>query len=127
MASTLPVDPVASEPVPVCYIGAALHWFSVRHGHVGSLLSLLTDDDIELYGFTFTHAPLDLVHVVPGDRHLVDEDVLMGVVASAKAAPIPNVKQFDCTVHLFISAAAAALCQMELSVLPVLTQSIVIR
>lgn len=51
---------MAPEPAPVCGVGAAFHRFSVRPGHVGSHPFLLTDNDVDLYGFTYTYATLIL-------------------------------------------------------------------
>lgn len=61
-----PRDPVVSEQASVRGVGAALHCFCVRPGHVRSLLTLLDDDDIKLYGITFTHAQLDSCAVFSG-------------------------------------------------------------
>lgn len=47
------------------------------------------------YGLTIAHAPFDLARVVPGDRCLVDEDVVAVIVMIDEAVPIPNVKPFS--------------------------------
>lgn len=75
--------------------GAFLHWFSIRPGHVGSLSSLLVNNDVGLYGLTFANVPLDLVRVFPSHRCLVYADVFAAVVATDEAVPIPHVKPFN--------------------------------
>lgn len=102
MELTLPGDPVIPEPASVHSLAAALHWFSVRPGHTGCLPFLLTDDDIVLYGFTFTYALLDFVRVVPSDHCFVDEDILAGVIQSDETISILGVTPFDGTVHSMI-------------------------
>lgn len=73
---------MTSERVSVRGVGAALHWVSVRPSHVRSLPFIPADNDVQLFSFMFTHASLDLVGIVPGDRCLADEDGLAGVVAN---------------------------------------------
>lgn len=91
--------------------------------------SLFTNDDVELYSWIFAHTPLDLVQVVPSNRCLVDEDVLVGVVVVAGTISVLGIKPFDGTVHSLICATAqVALCQVELSAgPPALVQVVVIR
>lgn len=76
---------MTSQRSSVRGVGAALHLFSVRPGHVHSVPCLLVDNDVELYGSTFTHVSLNLVRVFPGNRSLVHENVLAGVVANDEA------------------------------------------
>lgn len=105
-----------------------MHWFSIRPGHAGSLSSLLADNNVELYRFTFAHALLDLMRAVPSDRCQVDKDVLADVMIDG-AVSVLDVKSFDATMHVSISVTAqVALCQVEMSVgLPALIQGVLIR
>lgn len=81
MELSLPGEPVVPQPASVRGIGAVLA------GHVDSVLSLPTEKYVEPYCSTFSHAPRDHARVVPGNRWLVDEDVLLGVVALTEAIP----------------------------------------
>lgn len=90
-----PGDPVAPESASVRGVRVALHWYSVWPSHVGSPSSLLAGNEIELYGFTFAHAPLDLVRVVQGDCCLVDEYVFEGVFAIDEAVSVFYVKPLN--------------------------------
>lgn len=85
-------DPAAPELVSVCGVGAALHWSSGRPGQVGSLPSPLAGVDVKLNGSTFTHAPFDIVWVVPGSCSLVDEGMFTCVAAINEAIPALHVK-----------------------------------
>lgn len=64
-------------PASVRDLGSAFLWFSVTSGQVGSSLSLITDNNMELCSVTFDHAPLGLIRVVPSDRYLVDKYILL--------------------------------------------------
>lgn len=92
---SLPGNSVALEPASVRSVGTALHWFSIRHGYVGSLSFLFADNDVKLYGLSFTHTRFDLVRVASGDRCLVDENVLAGVIAFDEAVPVLDNKPFN--------------------------------
>lgn len=73
--------------------------------HVGNLSSILTENNVELYGFTVVHT-LVLVLVVPGDRCVVDEYVIAIVVAIDKALAISNVEPSNGPYHWLFSVAA---------------------
>lgn len=87
-------EPVASKGASDRGVGVALHWLSVRSGHVRSSSSLLVYNDVELWGFTFAHAPPDVVWVGPSDRCRLDEDDVSGVVAINEGVPFVDVKRF---------------------------------
>lgn len=96
---------MAPEPASIRGVGAALHWFFILPSQVGSLSSLLAGNDVESYSFTFAHTSIDLVRVVHGDRSLVDEDVLTGVVAIDEAIYVLYVRPFKGSNHsLFVIA-----------------------
>lgn len=80
MELALREERVALERTSFCGVGAVLHRISVRFGHVGSLSYFLVDNDVKFCSFTFTHTPLGLVRFVPGDRRLINKDVLVGVL-----------------------------------------------
>lgn len=64
-------------PESAYYRGVCCLALLFRHvGHDGSLSSFLADIDVDLYDFTFAHAPLGFVRVVPDDRCLVYEEAL---------------------------------------------------
>lgn len=73
-----------------CSLRAALHIFPVRLSQVASLPSLLTENDVELYGSTLAHARLD--RVVTDDRNLVNEDVIVGILAIDETVSALDVK-----------------------------------
>lgn len=126
MKLSSPGGPVASESASVRSVGDALHCFSVRLSHVGSLSYLLSDNDVKPHSFTFPYALFDLVQVVPGDRCLMDEDILNEVIVINEAVPILDIKPFNGSKHSPSSASAqvekAVLHPLMSCGLPVLSQ-----
>lgn len=63
---------------------------------------LFLKHDVELYNFSFAHAPRDFLQMVPSDRCLVDEDILVCVVTIDETMFVLNVKPFNSTAHSLI-------------------------
>lgn len=105
MKLTLPEEPVALEWASVRGVRAAFHWFSVMPGHVRSLPSLLTHNDVELHVFTFTHASFDHVRVVPA-AVVWWTKMPSRVVAINESVALLDAEQFNPLNHLLVLATA---------------------
>ena len=71
---------------------AALHWLTAGPRHVSRLGALVAGDDVELDLFAVADAAQVLARVVASDGRLVDEYVLLGVVAVDKAVAVLHVE-----------------------------------
>jgi len=97
-ASASSVKPCATPenaPALVGGIGRSLDGSSVGAGHVGSLVSLLADDDIEFDELAVADTSDGLLRVVLSDRGLVDENVFLGVVAIDEAVARLDIEPLD--------------------------------
>lgn len=83
-------------------VGASLHWFFVSSALVGNLSFLLVDNDIELCGFIFAYAALDLVRVISNDCSQVNKYILSGVLVTDDSLFVLHVKLLNGPVHLWI-------------------------
>lgn len=90
-----PREPARSEAALVGRVGAPLHGLAVGPGDVGGLAALVSDYDVKLDRLTFADAAQHLLRVVACDGGLVDEDVLVGVVAVDEAVAILDVEPLD--------------------------------
>lgn len=105
---------------------------AIRPSHVGSFLTLLTNQDIKFCSFTLTHAPLDLPLFVTSDYCLVNEAVLAGVIVIDEPVSVLSLKPFNDPKHSLIAVTAqvdkATLHLLELSIgLPVSSQGAAVR
>lgn len=80
-----PGEPVTPEPASFRSVEAALHWFSVKPGQVGSLSILRPFHDAEFYCLTFSNPAIDRLWDVSRDDCPVSEDDLAGVIGMMKS------------------------------------------
>ena len=81
-------------------VGAALDGSAVGAADVARLVPLLADDDVELDDLAVTDGPDGLLGVVLQDGRLVNEDVLLGVVAVDEPVAGLDVEPLDGPRHL---------------------------
>jgi len=92
------LSPAVAHVAWLAFVGrvvAANDWFAGRACHVGGLVALLALHDVELDALVLAYALLVLVGVVLDDGGLVDEDVLVGVVAVDEAVAVLDVEPLD--------------------------------
>lgn len=85
-------NPAGSERAPVGRVRATLNRLTIGSGHIGCLAALIADHDVKLDGLTFANAAQQLLWVVARDGRLVDEDVLVSVVAVDEAIAVLDIK-----------------------------------
>lgn len=96
---SLTAPPVPAEAAFLFGIRASLYRFPVGAGHIGRLGALLADDHVKFDGLSISDAGNLLLWVVTRDRGLVDENVLVSVVAANEAIAVLHIEPFDGAQH----------------------------
>jgi len=78
-----------------------LNWFSVWPCHICSLVAFQTNYHVKNHAFTITYASEKLLRVILYYCRLMDENILLGVIAVYEAISIPNIEPLNNSSHLF--------------------------